>query len=67
MADWFDANIDQIGFRVELIQDQNGAESLRWIGHKDGVETIYDNEPNTGFWQRFKIGFLKLLPIESQL
>jgi len=67
MADWFDTNIDQIAFRVELIQDENGTESLRWIGHKDGVETVYDNEPNTGFWQRFTIGFLKLLPIESQL
>jgi putative cardiolipin synthase len=67
MADRFDAHIDQIAFRVELAQDQNGTGSLRWIGHKDGVETVYDNEPDTGFWQRFTVGFLKLLPIESQL
>jgi hypothetical protein len=27
----------------------------------------FDHEPHTGFWQRFGVGLMRLLPVESQL
>ena len=41
--------------------------SLRWIDERGGVVTYYDHEPETGFWRRFRSGFLSLLPIEKYL
>jgi putative cardiolipin synthase len=67
MSDWFDQNVDKIAFRVELVKNENGSESLRWHGLVDGKLQTFDKEPYTSFWQRFGAGFLRLLPIESQL
>lgn len=33
----------------------------------DGENQRYTTEPNTGFWRRFGVGFLRMLPIESLL
>ena len=27
----------------------------------------FDHEPYTGFWKRFGVGFMRMLPIESQI
>ena len=67
MAQWFDANIDQLAFRVELIRDDNGTEQLRWTSHRDGTEMVFYNDPYTSIWRRMGIGLIGLLPIESQL
>lgn len=67
MSDWFDQNIDKIAFRLELKINENGTEQLLWHGLVDGKEHTFDVDPYTGFWKRFGIGFLKILPIESQL
>ena len=67
MADWFDRNIDQLAFRVRLETDANGTEQLRWYGEEDGKPVEYDHEPHTGFWRRFGVGILRILPVESQL
>jgi len=40
---------------------------LRWRGLHDGVETIYDKEPQTTWSQRFAAGFMRILPIRGQL
>ncbi|HBX43471.1 MAG TPA: hypothetical protein DEH27_06610 [Deltaproteobacteria bacterium] len=67
MGDWFDKNIERLSFRLELKKDEDGSETLLWHGLVDGKPTTFDVEPYTGFWKRFGIGFLRLLPIESQL
>ena len=63
MAEWFDQNIDQHAFRLELTDD----DQLRWIGHKGGSETVYYSDPYTSFWRRLGLALVGLLPIESQL
>jgi cardiolipin synthase C len=67
MGDWFDQNIDQLAFRLELQKNANGSEQLLWHGLVDGKPHVFDVEPYSGFWRRFAIGFMSLWPIESQL
>ena len=67
MGDWFDQNIDQVAFRLELQKNDAGSEKLLWHGLVDGKPHVFDFEPYTGFWRRFAIGFMSLWPIESQL
>jgi cardiolipin synthase C len=67
MGDWFDGNIGKLAFRLELKRDEDGSESLRWHGIVDGAPRTFDVDPYTGFWKRLGIGFLGILPIESQL
>jgi hypothetical protein len=38
-----------------------------WHGIVDGTPQTLDVDPYTGFWKRLGIGFLGILPIESQL
>jgi putative cardiolipin synthase len=67
MAEWFDRSIGEVAFRLELKKDEGGSETLLWHGTVDGAPRTFDTEPHTGFWKRLGIGFLGLLPIESQL
>ncbi|MBW2193037.1 MAG: phospholipase D family protein [Deltaproteobacteria bacterium] len=67
MSDWFDQNVDRLSFRLELKTSENGSEKLLWHGQVDGKERTFNVDPYTGFWRRFGIGFLGILPIESQL
>jgi putative cardiolipin synthase len=67
MATWFDENIDQLAFRLELHRDEDGYEQILWHGLEDGKKRIFDVDPYSGFWRRFGLGFMSLLPIESQL
>jgi putative cardiolipin synthase len=67
MANWFDKNIEEIAFRVELKVDGNGNERLLWHGWENGKQVVYTNEPHAGFWRRFGVGFMGIWPIESQL
>ena len=67
MGDWFDENIEKMAFRVELKRDENGSETILWHGFVDGTPQTFDADPYTGFWKRLGIGFLGILPIESQL
>jgi putative cardiolipin synthase len=67
MAEWFVENIEQVAFRLELVKEKGGGKTIRWHGRVDGKPVIFDTEPYTGFWRRLGIGFLSLLPIESQL
>jgi putative cardiolipin synthase len=49
----------------EVFLNEKG--KVRWRGYEDGKEIIYDKEPNTTWGQRFSAGFVRLLPIRSQL
>jgi len=67
MGDWFDKNIETIAFRLELRKNEYGEDKILWHGVVDGEEKTFDADPYAGFWQRLGIGFLSILPIESQL
>jgi len=67
MGEWFDENIDRLAFRVELKRAEDGSETLLWQGMVDGKPRTFDVDPYTSFWKRLGIGFLGILPIESQL
>jgi putative cardiolipin synthase len=67
MGEWFDQNIGELAFRLELDTDKDGYERLLWHGIENGEKRMFKVDPHTGFWERFSIGFLGLLPIESQL
>jgi putative cardiolipin synthase len=67
MAKGFDQNIDQAAFRLELKTYENGSEQILWHGLVDGEQRVLKKDPYTGFWKRFGVGFMSLLPIESQL
>jgi putative cardiolipin synthase len=67
IADQFDRQIDQVAFRLELRKEKNGPERLLWHGLVDGEKQTFNQEPYTGFWKRLGVGFMRLLPIESQI
>lgn len=49
----------------QLMLDEGG--DLVWITDHDGLETRYDKDPLSSLSQRIMSGFIRLLPIESQL
>jgi putative cardiolipin synthase len=49
----------------EVFLNEKG--QLRWRAIEDGEEVIYKKEPQTSWWQRFKAGFMRMLPIRGQL
>jgi len=67
MGDWFDQNIEEVAFRLELGKDKDDFEHIFWHGIDKGEHRVFTVDPHTSFWLRFKIGFMSLLPIESQL
>ena len=67
MAEGFDADIEKQSFTLELKKDEDGYEELLWHGYENGDPVTFDVDPYTGFWRRFGVGFMGLLPIESQL
>lgn len=67
ISDGFDRNIDRVAFRLGLETDSSGVEHLTWTGLINGEEKTLATEPYSSFWQRFVVGFLRLMPIESQI
>ena len=45
----------------------NDAGKIRWIDRSGESEIVLKKEPQTGFWRRFYVGFMRILPIKSQL
>ena len=67
MGAWFDRSIESVAFRLELVKNDSGTESIRWHGMVDGTPETFAVDPYTGFWRRLGIGIMRILPIESQL
>lgn len=67
ISDWFDQNIEKMAFRLELRTDKEGYEHILWHGIDNGENRVFTVDPYTNFWLCFKIGFMGLLSIESQL
>ena len=67
MASGFDSKIDKIAFRLELEGADNGTGQIVWHGIVDGKQQTLYKDPYTGFWKRFGVGIMRILPIESQI
>ena len=67
LSERFDQKIEKEAFQLELKKDKKGNDKILWHGLNDGKQEVFNVEPHTTFWQRLGIGFLGLLPIESQL
>lgn len=63
----FDQQIDEVAFRVELHRDEDGKESLRWIGKEGGKEIVYEDEPYAGFWKKLVANLLRVVPADFML
>ncbi len=50
-------------WEVQLTADNR----LTWSGLEDGRVQTVSREPMTSWWERFKAGFYRMLPIRSQL
>ena len=67
MAEGFDQKINQVAFRLELKTYENGSTKIFWHGLVDGEQRVLKVDPYTGFWKRFGVGFMRIMPIESQI
>ena len=67
LSDHFDEKIDQIAFRLELRDDEQGRGKIVWHGLIDGTQQSVEVDPYTSFWKRFGVGFMRIFPIESQI
>jgi len=67
MTEAINDDFETLAFRLELVVDDEGDESLLWHGYEDGKPVTFDVDPYTSFWRRFGVGFMSLFPIESQL
>lgn len=45
----------------------NDKGKVRWRGSRGGENVIYDKEPETNWFDRFKVGVVRILPVRSQL
>jgi putative cardiolipin synthase len=52
-----------VSFRLEL----DTAGKLNWVADDEGTQLRYDKDPLTTFLQRFSAGFIRLLPVDTQL
>jgi putative cardiolipin synthase len=63
IADIIDRNLKTDTYQVIL----NDKGKLRWISWENGERVVYTKEPETGFWQRFSVNAMRVLPIKGQL
>jgi putative cardiolipin synthase len=61
LAETFDTRVPLIAYEVQLMAD---GQRLQWIERTSAGELRYDVEPGTGWWARFKVGVMSVLPIE---
>jgi putative cardiolipin synthase len=59
ISDTLDRDLARSAYEVTL--KDNG---LEWLEHTEQGEVRYDKEPKTGFWKRFGVSFMSILPIE---
>ena len=62
----FEDNIGKYAFQVQFSRE-GGQENMRWVGGQAGPDTVMEKEPYATTMQKFIVGILKWLPIDSQL
>ncbi len=63
VLDNLDSALPEQAYQVVL----NEQGKLRWVGWNAGERVEFEKEPDTGFWKRFGVGFMRLFPIQGQL
>jgi putative cardiolipin synthase len=67
MAEDFEQVIKEGAFRLELVSDDELNEYILWHGYENGEKVTFEYDPYTSIWRRMGVGFMRILPIESQL
>lgn len=62
-ANEVDQALDDMTYEVVLNEDGK----LRWIDRRGEEEVWFDKEPQTSWWRRFSVGFMRILPVKGQL
>jgi putative cardiolipin synthase len=62
-----ESHLDRIAWRVEQDTDDAGRARLVWVETGDAGVRKHIQEPGNSGWRKFKVWFLGLLPVESQL
>ena len=65
-TDWTTEILDALPAQTYRVS-MNDKAALRWTTEVDGEVVVYKREPETGFWKRFRVNLLRLLPIKDQL
>jgi hypothetical protein len=52
---------------LALKKGKDKVERIVWHGVEDGKSVQFNTDPYTSLWRRFGVGFMGILPIESQL
>ena len=64
VIDFMNEGVDpDVSFRVRLNEDKK----LYWVAEDEGTPLRYDQDPLATFLQRFTAGFIRLLPVDTQL
>jgi putative cardiolipin synthase len=67
MAKEFEDTVEKGAFRLELVTDENDNEFILWHGYENGDTVTFEHDPYTSIWRRMGVGFMRIMPIESQL
>jgi len=62
----FENNVNRVAFEVKFSND-GGSQNMHWVGGQGGPDTVMEKEPYATTGQKFIVGILKWLPIDSQL
>ena len=62
-VDWIDEALPRATYEVTL----NHKGKLRWTGQTNGEQEVWTKDPETSFWTRFNVSFMRILPIKGQL
>ena len=62
-VDWVDEALPRATYEVRL----NDKGKLVWTGQRNGEPETWTKEPQTGFWTRFNVSLMRILPIKGQL
>jgi len=63
VAERIDMKLDAVTYEVVL--NENGG--LTWIDRSGDEPVMFYTEPDTGFWRRFGVQFMRILPVRGQL
>jgi len=63
----FNEHVDQVAFKVQLVDRGHGRASLQWTGTENGRKRVFDSEPYAGFWSKVMANAMRALPIDFML
>jgi hypothetical protein len=62
-----DKALHRVAYRLSLETDEQGREHILWHDEDPETQSVYSTDPHSSVWQRFSVGAMGLLPVESQL